>query len=180
MLHGSNWSFIHIPKCGGTALRQYLEGFEYGDLMPLGKSCAIKSRFHRIAHRRPRGRVFSVVRHPASWLRSFWLDQSPSRIEVSRYLHQYWANDLDEFVFNVCTESPGYVGKLYNAHLRYRSIKVFRLENGLDPIFAWIGISVQKIAAVNVSPTLPRLSKESIALVERSEQTALRRFRYAT
>ena len=106
MLRGNDWNFIHIPKCGGTALRQHLEGEEVGDFMPMGSDCAIKSPFHRMPKRRPSGRVFTVVRHPAKWLRSYWLDQSPERIGIERFLHQFWSDDMNQFVLMCAENSP--------------------------------------------------------------------------
>ncbi len=180
MLRGDNWSFIHIPKCGGTALRYHLDGIEYGEFMPLGSGCAVRSALHRIPHKRPSGRVFTVVRHPAAWLRSYWLDQSPQRIGVNRFLHQFWSTDLDEFVMNVCTGRPGYVAMLYKAYMRYRAIKVFRLEDGLDHVLRWLGVEPRKILTVNSSPHGPQLSRRSIALVAHTERSVLDQFGYTS
>lgn len=179
MLRGNGWSFIHIAKCGGTALRNHLDGFEYGEFMPLGSSCAIRSPLHRMPHRRPSGRVFTVVRHPAAWLRSYWLDQSPERIGVHRFLHKFWSDDLDQFVINVCTEQPGYVTTLYEAHMRYKTIKVFRLEDGLNQVMAWLGIEPHKIPVVNASNNVPTLSNQSIELVAKTERSVIEQFGYA-
>ncbi len=180
MLHGKNWSFIHIPKCGGMALRRYLDGYEFGEFMPLGPECAVRSPLHRIPRKRPTGRVFTVIRHPAAWLRSYWLDQSPQRIGVHRYLHQFWETDLDEFVMNVCTGHPGYVTGLYRAYLRYRGVKVFRLEDGLDQVLTWLRVEPNQVSRVNGSSGTPRLGKQATALVAQTERYALRRFGYAS
>jgi len=179
MLSGHDWNFIHIPKCGGMALRHHLTGKEVGDKMPLGKLCAIRSPLHRIPVGRPAGQVFTIVRHPAAWLRSYWLDQSPKRVGKKRFLHHFWSNNLDQFVENVCTEYPGYVGELYRAHTPYHTIKVFRLEDGLAPVFAWLNIQVKKILVVNGSPASPVLSDQSLKLIARVENKTLKQFGYA-
>ncbi len=178
MLRGKNWSFIHIPKCSGSALRQHLDGYEFGEFMPLGSSCAVKSVLHRIPRKRPSGRVFTVIRHPAMWLRSYWFDQSPQRINGKRYLHQFWSDDLDEFVANVCTGDPGYVGKLYRAHIRYHNVHIFRLENGLGRVLKWLGSELKNVPVFNVSPLQPKLSDKSLALVAQAERPVLQRFGY--
>ena len=179
MLHGDNWNFIHIPKCGGMALRRHLSGYEFGEFMPLGSACAVRSVLHRIPRKRPSGRVCAVVRHPAAWLRSYWLDQHPRRVNANRYLHQYWSDDLNEFVENVCIDDPGYVSKLYSAHIRYHDVKVFRLEDGLDLVLKWAGAQGE-VEIVNGSLSPAYLSAESSALVTRTEAAALHRFGYVT
>lgn len=178
MLIGKGWSFIHIPKCGGTALRRHLTGKEVGDYLPLGSSCAIRSDWHRLPKKRPNGRVFTVVRHPASWLRSFWQDQSPERVGARRYLHHFWSDDLNEFVLNVCRESPGYVGTLFHEHIAYHSTKVFRLEDGLHRVLDWLGISHEGVGIVNASPVGPSLNDESLAMVNETEWSTMRKFGY--
>lgn len=179
MLCGSGWSFIHVPKCGGTTLRHYLKGKEAGDMMPLGRGCAVRSDWHRVLKKRPVGKIVSVVRHPASWLRSYWLDQSPERIQVERYLHQFWSDDLDQFVFNLCAHRPGYVSALYRACIRYHSVEVFRLEDGLDKVLDWLGIEHGEISVLNSSPAEPQLSARSLKLINRTERYALRAYGYA-
>ena len=179
MLKGDTWTFIHIPKCGGMTLRKYLEGVEMGYKMPLGvSSCAVRSPLHRITSARPRGRVFSVVRHPAAWLRSYWLDQSPERVGEKRFLHQYWSDDLNEFVANVCKGRSGYVTKLYRAHLKFHSIKVFKLEDGLERVLSWLDIKHDELDVINESPRGHRLSTRSRKMIANSERWTLQQYGY--
>ena len=179
MLRGKNWSFIHIPKCGGMALRHHLKGYEVGGQMPLGKLCAIRSPLHRIPLQRPLGDVFTIIRHPAAWLRSYWLDQSPQRIGVKRFLHRFWSDDLDQFVENVCTEYGNYVGNLYRASTPYQKVKVFRLEDGLAPILEWLKLPAANIPVINASPASPQLSQQSLDLIAKTEHKTLKRYGYA-
>jgi len=174
VLIGRGWAFIHIPKCGGTAIRSYLPGSEVGALMPLGKSCAIFSPLHRMPARRPARRIFTVVRHPADWIRSYWLNPSTQ----DRYLQRYWSDDLDEFVWRLCSGRPGYVGALYQAHIAWPYIKVFRLEDGLEQALAWVGVHVPRMQAVNKSVPGPQLSAKSRRLIAASEVGAISRFGY--
>lgn len=179
MLKGSDWSFIHVPKCGGMAIRKFATGAEIGAYLPLGNQAAIYSPLHRMPLRRPSGRVCAVVRHPAAWLRSYWLDQAPHKINTKRYLHKFWADDVNEFVCNVCNHIPGYVGRLYSAHIRYDDVKVFRLEDGLEKVLKWLGVECDEVPMVNASPSHPQLNGYSYGKVAYAEWDALVRFGYA-
>ncbi len=119
-----------------------------------------------------------MVRHPSAWLRSYWLDQSPQRIGVTRFLHQFWSDNVDGFVMNVCTNYPGYVTALYRGYMSYQAIRVFRLEDGLDDVLTWLDLEPQKVPEINVSRSGHHLSDESLALVAETEYSLLREFGY--
>jgi len=174
MLIGDGWAFIHIPKCGGTTVRSYLSGVEVGEIMPLGKDCAIRSPFHRMPEKRPAGKVFTVVRHPADWIRSYWLNCSSQ----TRFLDQYMSDDLDDFARRLCAGSPGYVSALYSAHIKWKKIKVFRLEDGLDKAIEYAGVHVEHLHTMNKSMDGPQLNKRSRRIIARCEARAIKRFLY--
>jgi hypothetical protein len=177
MLQGKDFAFVHIPKCGGTALRSYLKGIEIGRTLPLGSSAPIRSPWHRIPEHRPVGKIFTILRHPAAFLRSYWLDQSPERIGVQRFLHRFWSEDLDTFVSNVAEQQPGYVTKLYRASMPWPGVRVFRLEQGLGPVLDYLGIEYDEIRTVNQSPDAPRVGLQARRLVEKSEAWAIRKWK---
>jgi hypothetical protein len=180
MLIGDGWAFAYIPKCGGTALRQVLNGFEAGRDIPMGSRAPIYSSLHAMLLRPPpRRRTFTIVRHPASWIRSFWQDQTPARMGGGRYLHRYWTPDLNEFASNLCVRHPGYVGQLYDAYTSRFGMEVYHLEDGLEQaIERAIGIKTS-IPKVNASPEIASYNPETLDLILQSESRCLKRYWYA-
>ena len=185
MLIGNKWAFAHIPKCGGMAVRSVLTGTEEGAMLPLGKKAPIFSPLHRITETRPVGRqrTFTIIRHPAAWIKSFWQDQTPERVgdlpsEKKRYLHRFWSDDLNQFAMNLCAHHPGYVGSLYRAYTRPFRMAVFRLEDGIEQaIERGIGIWYS-IPVVNASVQSAQYDPEVYQMILTAEASCLRRYRY--
>jgi len=180
VLIGNKWAFAHIPKCGGMAVRSVLTGIEQGDLLPLGKKAPIKSPLHRIPICRPfvGCKSFTVIRHPAAWIKSFWADQTPERMGGERYLHRFWSDDLNEFAERLCAHNPGYVGKLYTAYTKRFQMAVFRLEDGLEnAILKATGIHVV-VPLANASTQAVRFDPVVLKQIAHAERACLRRYRY--
>jgi len=182
MLIGKKWAFSHIPKCGGMAVRSVLSGIEEGTLLPLGKKAPIFSPLHRITITRPAGgqRTFTIVRHPAAWIKSFWQDQTPERTSNGkpRYLHRFWSDDLNQFAINLCEHHPGYVGNLYRAYVRPFRVAVFRLEDGLEQAIER-GTGIKAAApVVNASTSSAEYDPDVLKLIAAKESQCLRRYRY--
>ena len=178
MLVGDGWAFIHVPKCGGTAVRSVLSGTEVGKVRPMGNCWPDHSPWHRIDWIRPRGRVFCMVRRPADWIRSYWTDQSPERVGAARYLHRFWDDDLNVFVANLCAGHPGYVSALYREYTRYPNTRVFRIEDGLAGALNWATGQDYDAPRINASGTPAWLNARSRQLVEESEQCAIEKYGY--
>jgi hypothetical protein len=131
-----DWTFLHIPKTGGTSVRHGAEGFEVSEILPMGLQATASHHFHWIGAKRPPGEVFTVVRHPADWIASYWkMRKHEGVLDMSKRLDRLWVNDLDAFARNVINRAPGYVGRLFTAYARaYDGVTVYRLEDGLERI----------------------------------------------
>lgn len=113
-LEHSNSVFLHIPKTGGTWVRNVLHA-----------SCKVEvvgySHIHNWAYARkklPEGiQAFCFVRHPATWLQSYWADRQivgwGGDLPIA---HDCQSDDFNEFARNVETIHPGYVSELFGKY----------------------------------------------------------------
>lgn len=142
--------FVHIPKCGGSKVRHELHGLG----QPLGRQ-----------HDRPRhNRIgFSFVRHPVTWLESFYRSRagwgevdnySPLSVHQGaspvRELMACGASTFDGFVRNYLKRQPGYVTRLYERMLGSRGDSCVSmvghtewLEDDLQTILDRLGVQHQ-------------------------------------
>jgi len=172
------YAFAHIPKCGGTAVRSVLPGVELASFLPMGEKCPVVSIWHWLAKKPPGVRGFTIVRHPCEWVRSYWCDQSPQRVEGVRYLRRFWSDDINEFAANLCAGHPGYVSELYRAYTSHAGIRAFRLEDGLGCALKWATGRNINVGMVNESPERGSMTDETRRLIMDSERWAAGRFRY--
>jgi len=128
--------FLHIPKTGGTWLRNYfretgmiLEEIGLTHVNGVGLTTHIKDS---------KDLIFCFVRHPLTWYRSYW--QSKQEIPGRRggYLDTIVDLTFYEFLDNILTNQPGYLTEFYegytsNSHLigKQENLRV-DLKNILD------------------------------------------------
>lgn len=179
MLIGDGWAYIHIAKCGGTALRAVLNGKESSVTMPMYPRQTVSNAKHWIALERPEGRVFTVVRHPADWLRSYWAHRMARGWIDGMALDVFGTKSLSAFVMRVCANEPGYVSRMFAAYCdAYPGIEVFRLEDGLENVVRSVTGKQIKIPHKNHAKTRTKLTDEALEMVLRAERSATKRFGY--
>lgn len=180
MLRGKDWSFIHIPKCGGTAVRSVLTGRESAVRMPMYPQHPAAHQFHWISRLRPAGCVFTFVRHPATWLRSYWMHRMAHGWLPNRYLDRLGSIHFAEFVRRVCYHEPGYVSKMFEAHTSaYEDITVARLEDDItETLFQCTGLKLV-IPKINEGVNPPAISLKLLGVIAKSEAAALTRYNYS-
>ncbi|GGX70278.1 hypothetical protein GCM10007385_44100 [Tateyamaria omphalii] len=176
--------FAHVPKCAGMSIENYLAG-RFGPLALLHNKYGQSPEPERWSRTSPQhmpeairqdyvpdGFVdasFSVVRHPALRLRSVFLFQRDieGRIDpetdFAPWLDQVTDDMNDPFA--------------YDGHLRPmtdtvpKDATVFHLEDGLDPLIAWLDElsedtdGPRQIKAINVlANRLIRMKKPPVSL----------------
>jgi hypothetical protein len=126
--------FLHIPKTGGRFVRAALsaadiEWREVGEVEPhklvggrglfeFGHTGEPSRRMHAIPEMGELGDVqaFTFVRHPVSWLRSFFCHDGGRAgggyLDNRRVRH----NHFNDFALDVARKDPGIVGELFSAY----------------------------------------------------------------
>ena len=115
-----NTCFLHIPKTGGQWVRSVLKSLEI--------RCDEDPSYHGIPTETTVGdRVpYCFVRHPATWLRSYWGHRTREEWQAFPHVADDWPyqamNDaldefaspsFEEFALAVCEKRPGIVGELF-------------------------------------------------------------------
>jgi len=179
MLIGDGWAFIHIPKCGGTSVRAVLEGAEVADMMPMYPRNTARHRFHWLSKNRPEGKVFCFVRHPATWLRSYWLHRMRLGWLQDRYLDKLGSRNMNEFIRRVCIHEPGYVSEMYKAYTSaFDRVDVYRMEYGIDKVIRDTTGIKTPAPHENSGGELPPIDRSLLGLIAACEAWSLERFGY--
>jgi len=144
--------FAHVPKCGGTAIESFLKQ-HFGPIAFLDSKFGSLNTKQRWNTSSPQhvdsstlGRLFpegffdlsfAVVRHPAERLRSVFLFQRDIEERIPKDMgFSSWLEDLEVR----CKQDPF----LYDNHARPmaqlvpQGARIFRLEDGLDQVAAWL------------------------------------------
>lgn len=111
-----NSIFFHIPKTGGAWARKAIERSGL-----FAKEIGIcHSAASEVQHLLGDKHIFTFVRNPYWWYRSFWSyrmqngwmnsNGTPAGMEIDRLCKSY---DFNEFITKVTTQAPGYLGNMY-------------------------------------------------------------------
>ena len=146
--------FAHVPKCGGSAVTDYL-GDRFGDVAFLDNRYAIRPEPSRWTRSSPQhvdaltfdryvplgmfDAAFAVVRHPVPRLVSVYhfhaeVERSlPPGLGFSRWLEEVEATfGAEPFALDNHL--------LPMSHIVPEGATVFHLEHGLDPVVAWLDL----------------------------------------
>jgi hypothetical protein len=108
--------FVHLPKTAGTWVRmalrvsglhvqEYPKQLEHADLEVAAKNVPIATEF------------FTLVRHPFSWLRSYWVDRQLKGWGGNLIIgHEFAGEDFESFVNKLCELRPHYLSELYGRY----------------------------------------------------------------
>lgn len=158
-------AFLHIPKCGGMAIRRaiiaagipaYGRGYQIGDAQHARETCG------------PDVRLFTVIRNPLTWYASYWCDRMingwggdllPGRMCES--------HDFERFVRNCLHECPGFVSKELYPRYMAKDVFVERLENirfSLNQALRCVGCEqeVPEVPPTNLGSSLPVLRDKCV------------------
>ncbi len=191
--------FMHIPKTGGDWVRAALRNA--GVLQGLPRQHSPDKHLTRGESLVPRAgrRVFCFVRHPMSWLESFWRYSGGVDQECREPLEYNWRRecargnavlgpvcdcydpDFATFICKVTTARPGYVGWLYSQYVTPHAL-VGRTEKLSADLIACLHeageefsmVAIQATPRVNGSVAArPTISRRLLQRVERTEAKVL-------
>jgi len=123
-VYANKYCFAHIPKCGGTWVRKVMEYMKLEITGDFGGNHAPAPEGH------PEWTTFTFVRHPATWLASWWAhemrhgwpDDGPlpeswtGKTPYERMVEvmgQYKSDDFNQFACALEAERPGYVSRFF-------------------------------------------------------------------
>lgn len=114
--------FFHIPKAGGTWVRNALK-YSTNVLVeinkhPVPKDCLYIGNF-----------TFCHVRHPLSWYRSYFDYKQRVGWRFDKGLDTLKSDTFDEFIERVIKEAPGHLTKMYERRQVGSMVFVGKFEN---------------------------------------------------
>lgn len=108
--------FLHIPKTGGTWLSEYLEESK----MVRKKTLLSHGNGTQIEDQKQNDVVFCFVRHPLTWLRSYWqCKQDVVKDRRGGSIDSIVDLPFNEFIDLVIRDLPGYVTSFFNGFTNY-------------------------------------------------------------
>ena len=181
MLQGNGWNFIHIPKCGGTSIRNVLRKEchfeEIATVLPMVPENTVAHRYHWVSSMRCEGRTFCFVRHPVAWFMSYWAMRMIEKKRNERMvLNRYWSSDFNTWARRVCQHQRGYVTRMFEAYTE-RASEIYRLEDGINPVLSDILGRKIEVEHRN-SGKLPHCNATTRKLIIKSEIATIRKYGY--
>jgi hypothetical protein len=145
-------TFIHIPKTGGQWMRHVLRSN-----FDLEKNSYRNVKYtHTLPEDKAEGTWWTVVRHPAEWLRSFWAHRYHECYAVGHFQlrpidSSAWNTfnvrtvglldwDFERFARRMATKEPGLISWFFFYFLAPR-VQAIRLEDVDDFLFRNFGIA---------------------------------------
>lgn len=157
--------FVHIPKCGGMAIRSALT-YKYGRGKEIGDHHSIPDTIEN---------GFALVRHPVDWHRSLWAYLYNRGWEINSSSPHIWsvivdyvggAQDWDSFVRSVTNNSEGLFEYIVNLY-RHPNLSIHRLED--------VGFSFPNLHA---TPNKPDPTEKQAAMIEQANASIMAEFGY--
>ena len=157
-LPDSNLVFLHIPRTGGTFIK--------GAIRQLGIRFEVIEKSHlpwlEAQEIKPEADFFTFVRHPATWLQSYW----GHRMTIGwggdlTIAHEYQDDNFNRFTEKVETDYPGFIEELYTPYLKEgMPIQVGYFENLTEDLHRILESAgeqsdlelIESIRPINVTP----------------------------
>ncbi len=144
--------FVHVPKCAGTAVENYLSA-RFGPLGMLDPAFARRSKREAWTLSPPQhmpepvraelfpnhlfDAIFATVRHPAQRMRSVFLFQREIEQAVPQAMEfEVWLKTVRRILVTDPYALHGHLRPM--SEMVPHCATVFRIEDGLDPVVEWL------------------------------------------
>ena len=177
---------LHIPKTGGTFVRNYFQetGMDHG-VEKLLERAHLNAHALREIVGHTEDLVFCFVRHPLSWYRSYWASKQRIPDRRGGPLDEIVDLPWNEFINTVTKSYPRYLTEFYEGYTEIcRFIgKQENLRNDLDTVLKFLRISYNKDYLFNRVPDNVVLTKEKytwtqIHAIMKSEEHIVKKYDY--
>lgn len=183
MAHIGKWgTFIHIPKCGGAWVRYHLRE-NYGRGEECGPTHSWPHPYLKKKNRPgvflPQPPYFTFIRHPATWLRSFYHysgkrkwnedDRGFGHWGMLTYLTTEFRDcTWEDFVERVCSERTGLVTWFFKSYM-FPGLQVGRMEDFPYSLQKVTGLFIEAEPA-NTQDGLPEIDPHLWNMIELAER----------
>jgi hypothetical protein len=127
----NNAIYIHIPKTGGTYVRNMFQACNIRTENPNRHQFTTRKHSMLWQLDEDASYSFAFVRHPLRWYESFWKYQVNKWIKYEQNRWHPWrcleaceSNDFNEFISKIIEMEPGYVTRMYEWYLGPRGAQV--------------------------------------------------------
>lgn len=175
--------YLHVPKCAGRSIVE---------AMALSQSNGYEKPHdghgHDLPSRWDYPLIFTVLREPSQWLRSFWGHRNNGRwsndvsstpyTTLSNMVQPYATEDFDKFIWDVTANLPGLVGWFFGMYTP-PPVKVVRLEDA-SAFLKELGADLDAVERMGVREDLPPITEETRNLVICAEVATYIRYGWKT
>jgi len=173
--------WLHIPKCWGRSITEILaQSQENYTKLHDGHGHDLPSRWDYPL-------MFTGVREPVLWLRSFWGHRKNNKwalditdtpwTTISRMTQPYQSDNFDDFARNVAEHLPGVIGWFFSLYTP-PPVKVLRVEDEMFPFLESIGCSPGDVNPIGVNEGLPPINWETRDMIIMAEVSTFIRYGY--
>lgn len=174
-----NATFLHIPKTGGTWIRNYFKesNVHYEELGRTHSHCGELKETKDL--------IFCFIRHPLTWYRSYWECKQHIPDRGGGYLDEIVDLSFHEFIKDILQTQPGYLTGFYKGYTECcRFIgKQESLKKDLNSLLKYLRIPYNKSYLCerkkeNVVPSDQRYTKELAFAIMKAEKEIIENYNY--
>ena len=174
--------FLHIPKTGGSA---FIDAMNV--IQPDGVGHPDGHR-HDLPSNWDYPRMVTVVREPATWLRSFWGHRSRNRwtddkgatlfTTLSSMTQKYANDDFDKFAWDITANLPGLISWFFGLYTAPQ-VEVVRYED-MPQFLRDEGAPIDEVGIVGAGEDLPEITEVTKDLIIMAEVVAYIKYGWKT